>query len=155
MQQDKHHFSCKNGKEIPDVMSSGMSPGSSIQSRAKRCWGARGRLAVTPGTRRAPGRSPGRQRDMGREVRWLQVSLLAQRLWQSMLHCKYLRKNLALGTFKDTEEELPCFLVILMCILNLHCSLVPPALAGERQRWLHPLLMHYDSPFPPASLSWF
>lgn len=40
----------------------------------------------------------------GKQLQWLQGTPLAQHLWKSMLSCKYLRKNLALGTFKNKSS---------------------------------------------------
>lgn len=46
-------------KDIPEVMSSEMTPGSIIQSRAKRCETVRARWALTAGTGKEPWETKG------------------------------------------------------------------------------------------------
>lgn len=96
-QPDKHCFLCKNTQEIPVVTSSGMCPGSRIQSTAKQCWRMEAGVPCT-----VTGRSP-RQRDMERQFQWLQGTPLAQHLWKSNF-LQITRKNLALGTFKGKRR---------------------------------------------------
>lgn len=61
----------------------------------------------------------------------------------SLLHCKYLRRNLVAGTCKDLEGKVPGFLRLRDCLYETRT-----ALAAERQQWLHPLQARYARPFP-------